>query len=115
MVEEQTALLEVVGDLPLRSDPDRSADWMSPNAGPLFQEGERIRDARGGARLQPPLAIHVAYGVKLPNPDGYSWIDPVIEVLVDARLLEDERDVAQEASEFDADIEGFRVALSPVF
>jgi hypothetical protein len=111
---EGGASLEVAGHLPLRADPSRSADRASPNAGPLFQEGERLREARHGERLQAPLAMNVTYGVELPRTDGYSWMDPVIEVLVDAGLLKDERDVVQETSEFDDGIDGFRVTLMSV-
>jgi hypothetical protein len=37
------------------------------------------------------LGITVVFGKTKPQPEGYDAIDPIIEVLVDAGMIEDER------------------------
>jgi hypothetical protein len=45
----------------------------------------------GAFPMRERLGITVVFGKTKPQPEGYDAIDPIIEVLVDAGLIEDER------------------------
>jgi hypothetical protein len=94
--------LTVDAPFPTRHDPGRCADRSSPNAMPLFNAAAAvvaadpdafpIRDAVG-------LVITSSEGLPDMDPDhGYFVDSAIIEVLVDARLLDDE-DVPEQMRE----------------
>ena len=85
--------LSVDGPPPLRRDPGVCADRTSPNAGPLAEAAERlIRDAPEAFPLRYYFGITVEFGETVPTHiQGYGDVDPIVEVLVDVGMIEDER------------------------
>lgn len=80
-----------------RTDSRRCADRGSPHAGPLARTAEQIVvNAPGVFPLRDPFGITVVFGFTKPAYEGYSPIDPIIEVLVDVGMIEDERLAAWE-------------------
>jgi hypothetical protein len=49
----------------------------------------------------------------LPEPDGYSPADAMIEVLIDAGMLADERQVQTERYEVDPATTGYSISVQP--
>jgi hypothetical protein len=83
--------LLVAGPSPLRGDPTRCADRESPNAGPLVDAARRlIASAPGAFPIREPFGISVTFGNLVPEIDGYSPVDPIIEILVEAGVIADE-------------------------
>ena len=100
---------------PRRTHPGRSADRSSPNASALFEVAAKIVaetperfPETGSTRL-----ILRAAAVPLPEyPDYYSTHDAVLEVLVDAGMLADQRQNERELTELDSTITtGYSVEL----
>jgi hypothetical protein len=85
-------VLSVDGPPPERAHPGHSADRHSPNADPLVRAAEeRIASAPGPFPLREPLGITVVFGSTKGRFDHYDPIDPIIEILVDAGMIADER------------------------
>jgi hypothetical protein len=84
--------LSVEGPPPVRADPGRSADRSSPNAEPLALAAEALMvKAPMSFALREPFGITGVFGSTKPPRGGHGAIDPIIEVLVDVGVLEDER------------------------
>ena len=82
----------VDGAPPLRRDPGRCADRASPNAGPLAEAAEQlIRQAPEVFPLRNFFGITVVFGETIPTVKGYDEITPILEVLEDVGMIEDER------------------------
>ncbi|HET6791301.1 MAG TPA: hypothetical protein VFI35_06915 [Actinomycetota bacterium] len=99
---------------PTRHDPGRCADRTSPNALPLFRATAAVvaeePDAfpiRGGVR------IVVTSSEPLPEPSGYGPADAMIEVLIDAGLLADERLVERERYNVRPETTGYSISVEP--
>jgi hypothetical protein len=107
-------LLTVDSHPPARHDPARCADRSSPNALPLFRvvtaaiaEEPDTFPIRGG------VGIVVTSSERLPEPSGYGPADAMIEVLVDAGLLADERQVKWERHDVRPRASGYSVSVEP--
>jgi hypothetical protein len=84
--------LSVDGPPPDRAHPGRCADRHSPNAEPLARAAEElIANATETLPLRDPFGITVVFGKTKPDYENYDSIDPIIEVLADVGLIEDER------------------------
>lgn len=99
---------------PTRHDPGRCADRISPNALPVFRAAAAVvaekPDAspiRGGVR------IVVTSSEPLPEPSGYGPADAMIEVLIDAGLLADERLVERERYNVRPETTGYSISVEP--
>ena len=107
--------LFVDGPPPDRTHPGRSADRDSPNAEPLARAAEEfMAQAPEAFPLRNPFGITVVFGKTKPDFDGYGSIDPIIEVLADAGMIEDERleDWERERQDPDAG-ERYTVTIEP--
>ena len=106
--------LSVPGSPPRRTDPTRCADRHSPDARLLFQAAtEAVAAAPARFPLRTPVAVAIRSAVPLPELEGYSVADAIIEVLVDAGLLVDERLVVEEELRLDpAILTGYSVELA---
>jgi hypothetical protein len=107
-------LLTVDAPPPDRHDPGRCADRSSPNAMPLF------RAAAAAVAADPdafPIRGHVGIVVTSSEPlpdhraEGYGEADAMIEVLVDAGLLDDERWVYWEKYEVRPPTTGYSISV----
>ena len=97
---------------PTRQDPVRCADRWSPNALPLFRAAARfVADNPEDFPIRQNVGMVVTSPNPLPAGDGYGAIEPIIEVLVDAGLLADERLVTWERSEVAPDMKGYSVVV----
>ena len=77
---------------PDRTQPGRSADRDSPNAGPLARAAEEfIAQAPEAFPLRDPFGITVVFGRTKPDFDGYGSISPIVEVLANVGMIDDER------------------------
>ncbi|MGH2655887.1 MAG: hypothetical protein ACRDIZ_04190 [Actinomycetota bacterium] len=84
--------LSIGGVPPDRTHPGRCADLDSPNAGPLAKVAQEfMARAPDAFPLRDPFGITVVFGNTKPAFEGYGAIDPIIEVLVDAGMIADER------------------------
>ena len=108
--------LFIDGPPPDRTYPGWSADRASPNAAPLAPAAERfIAQDPEAFPLRDPFGITVVFGKTKPDFAGYDPIDPIIEVLVDVGLIEDERlgDWERELQDPNAE-ERYTVTVKPV-
>ena len=106
--------LSVEGEPPERHDPGRCADRSSPNAGPLFTAATEISAASPDAfPIQHVVGVVVVSRRALPESDGYGPVDAIIEVLVDAGVLADERLVTSESCVIDPTSVGYSITLEP--
>jgi len=82
--------LHVDGPPPDRTHPGRSADRDSPNAGPLARSAEEFMAQTPEAfPLRDEFGITVVFGKTKPDFEGYSPIDPIVEVLANVRMIEE--------------------------
>jgi hypothetical protein len=89
--------LSVAGPVPRRTQSGRCAGRDSPNAAALFTAATKIiAESPRSFPLRGKVGIAISSGVPLPSYDGYDAASAIEEVLVDARLLEDERQVDRE-------------------
>jgi hypothetical protein len=89
--------LSVVGRLPRRTHSGLSADRNSPNASPLFEAASKIvAESPGSFPLRGKVGVAISSEAPLPYYDGYDAASAIEEVLVDAGLLEEERQVDRE-------------------
>lgn len=94
--------LSVGGSLPRRTHSGSSADRNSPNASPLFEAATKIvAKTPGSFPLQGKVGVAISSHAPLPYYDGYDAASAIEEVLVDAGLLEDERQVDREGHVID--------------
>jgi hypothetical protein len=104
--------LFVAAQPPSRHDPGRCADRTSPNAWPLFQAANAlVSDQPSRFPITTRVGIVVASSEPLPAHDGYGPLDAIIEVLVDAGLLADERLVETERREATGTTTGYEVTV----
>lgn len=99
----------------MRHDPGRCADRSSPHAEPLARAAEElIGDAPDMFPLDEAFGITVLFGLTKPPNVGYGPIDPIIEVLVAAGMIADERleDWGRELQDPDAG-ERYIVTIEP--
>jgi hypothetical protein len=89
--------LSVAGPLPRRTDPGSCADRDSPNAAALFEAAVRIVAQEAHSfPLRGKVGVAITSDAPLPSYEGYDAATAIEEVLVDAGLLEDERQVDRE-------------------
>jgi hypothetical protein len=89
--------LSAAGLVPERTHSGSCADGDSPYASALFEAATKI--VAGTPRsfpLRGNVGVSVSSGTPLPGYDGYDAATAIEEVLVDAGLLEDERQVEVE-------------------
>ena len=105
----------VNGPPPDRTDPGRCADRGSPNAEPLARAAEAIVGNDPDAfPMRKPFGITVVFGATRPDLEGYGPIDPIIEILVDAGMIADERLVEWERERRDPNAgERYTVTVEP--
>ena len=107
-------LLSVPGSPPRRTHATRCADRHSPGARLLFQTAiEAVAAAPDRFPLRTPVAVAIKSALPLPELDGYSVLDAMVEVLVDAGILVDERLVEEEEVRLDpAILNGYSIELA---
>ena len=106
--------IAVDAPVPTRGNPGRCADRDSPNALPLFLAAvQQVEREPERFPIRDPVGIFVASGAPLPEPDGYGEADAMIEVLVDAGVLLDERLVTTERFEVRQGMTGYSVEVEP--
>lgn len=106
--------LTVASHPPARHDPSRCADRSSPNALPLFQAAAAVVAEEPDAfPIRGGVGIVVTSSARLPEPSGYGPADAMIEVLVDAGLLGDERLVEWERYNVRPETNGYSVSVEP--
>ena len=99
---------------PTRHDPGRCADRSSPNALPLFNAAVAFAASDPDAfPIQQAVGLVVTSAEPLLEPGGYGPTDAMIEVLVDAGLLADERQVETERYKVDPQMSGYSVSIEP--
>ena len=93
---------------PKRHDSSRCADRSSPNASPLFEAASALINSDPQRfPIHGRVGILVASSGALPQPEGYGPADAMIEVLVDAGVLADERQVEVEQYEIKQGMSGY--------
>lgn len=99
---------------PARHDPGRCADRSSPNALPLFRAAAAaVAEKPDAFPIRGAVRIVVTSSARLPEPSGYGPADAMIEVLVDAGLLADERLVERERYNLRRETTGYSVSVEP--
>jgi hypothetical protein len=79
---------------------------------PLFRAAaERVAEDPGGFPIREGVGVIVTSSDPMPDRDGYGAIDPIVEVLVDAGVLEDERQVRWERVDLTPGTAGYAVVL----
>ena len=107
--------LSVDSHPPARHDPGRCADRSSPNALPLFRAAAAVVAGEPDAfPIRGAVRIVVTSSARLPEPSDYGPADAMIEVLVDAGLLADERLVERERYNVEPETTGYSVSVEPV-
>jgi hypothetical protein len=103
------------GPTPRRADPLRCVVRNSPNADKLFRAARAVVDATPGAFPLPGrLGLRVLSGSTPPRYKGYDAITAITEVLVDAGLITDERQVGWEHVTLDLTLgDSYHVTLEP--
>jgi hypothetical protein len=97
---------------PSRHDPGVCANRSSPNALPLFRAASAyVATAPDAFPIRHPVDIVVASSQPLPKPIGYGPAEAMIEVLVDAGLLADERLLATERYEIRPGMTGYSIVI----
>lgn len=105
-------MVNVRGPLPERADPGRSADRHAPNAEPLFEEVMRFERALGLLSqfgMYPsdrPFGLVLATAEPLSPEAGAVAANAIVDVLVDAGVIVDERKKTWERFDTDAMMEG---------
>lgn len=104
----------VLGRPPRRDHPGRSASRESPNAAALFEAASKIvAESPERFPITDPTRLVLRAAAPLPEYADYSTHDAVLEVLVDAGMLADERQNERERAEIDTTMrEGYSVELS---
>jgi hypothetical protein len=98
-----------------RTDPGRCADRFSPNASPLFDAArEVIAKSPESFPIRQTVEVVVTSAAPLRQRVGYGPAEPMIEILVDAGVLWDERLVNAETYRVDPDSSGYSIALEPL-
>jgi hypothetical protein len=106
--------LSVDGAPPKRHDPSRCADRSSPDARPLFDVAMEVLAASPDSfPIRREIGVVVTSRHTLPEQEGYGPADAMIEVLVDAGILADERLVAWERYLIDPGSSGYSITLEP--
>jgi hypothetical protein len=99
---------------PSRHDPARCADRSSPHALPLFDAAVSLVAADPDAfPIRQAVGLVITSAESLLERDGYGPADAMIEVLVDAGLLADERQVETERHRVDPQIRGYSISIGP--
>ena len=99
---------------PSRHDPGRCADRSSPNALPLFRAATAVvAEDPDAFPIRGCVGIVVTSSERLPEPSGYGPAEAMIEVLVDAGLLADERLVEWERYNVRPETTGYSVSVEP--
>jgi hypothetical protein len=107
-------VLAVDAPVPTRGDPGRCADRDSPNALPLFQVAvDRVARAPRRFPIRERVGVIVTSADPLPKPVGYGEEDAMIEVLVEAGVLLDERLVTTERFEIRPGMAGYSIEVEP--
>jgi hypothetical protein len=89
--------LSVAGPAPRRTHAGSCADRNSPNASALFKVATKVvAEAPRSFPLKGRVAVAITSANPLPDYDGYDAATAIEEVLVDAGVLEDERQVDRE-------------------
>ena len=84
--------LSVPGPVPRRTDHGSCADRNSPNAAALFEAATKIvAETPRSFPLRGKVGLVISSEAPLPYYDGYDAATAIVEVLEDAGLLEDER------------------------
>lgn len=100
---------------PARHDPGRCADRTSPNAWPLFEAASAIVND-DAARFPITGGVRLSVTSSGPLPDhedeGYGPTEAIIEILVEAGVLADERQVETERHEVHRGMTGYEVTVA---
>jgi hypothetical protein len=97
---------------PDRAHPGRCADGFSPNVSPIFGAArEVVATSPESFPIRQTVEIVVTSVAPLRQPVGYSAADAMIEILVAAGVLWDERLVSAETYRVDPDSSGYSIAL----
>ena len=81
---------------------------------PLFDAAVALVASDPGAfPIRHGVGLVVTSAEPLPEPDGYGPAVAMIEVLVDAGLLADERQVETERCNVDPQMSGYSVSIEP--
>lgn len=106
--------LTVASQPPTRHDPGRCADRSSPNALPLFRAAAAVVAEEPDAfPIRGFVRIVVTSSAPLPEPSDHGPADAMIEVLVDAGILADERLVERERYNVRPETTGYSVSVEP--
>jgi hypothetical protein len=106
-------LLNIDASPPSRHNPGRCADRSSPNALPLFEAAAAFVASDAAYPIRHRVGLVVTSSVPLPEPDDYGPADAMIEVLVDAGMLADERLVETERYEVEPWTTGYSISVHP--
>ena len=99
---------------PARHDPGRCADRSSPDALPLFLAAAAVVAEEPDAfPIRAGVGIVVTSSEELPEPSGHGPTEAMIEVLVDAGVLADERLVEWERYNVRPETTGYSVSVEP--
>jgi hypothetical protein len=99
--------LSVAGPVPRRTHPGRCADRRSPNASALFEAAATVVGAAPDSfPLRGKVGVEFTSEEPLPGHDGYDAATAIEEVLVDAGVLSDERQVDREWHLIDPSLKG---------
>jgi hypothetical protein len=102
----------VDGPPPKRHDPGRCADRSSPDARPLFDVAVNALAASPDSfPIRGEVSVVVTSRHPLREHEGYGDATAMIEVLVDAGILADERQVTSEGHLIDPDASGYSITV----
>jgi hypothetical protein len=106
--------LTVHGAPPKRHDPGECADRSSPDARPLFDLATNtLAESPDAFPIRHEISVVVTSRRPLPEHEGYGPAEAMIEVLVDAGFLADERLVTSERYLIDPDCPGYSITVEP--
>jgi hypothetical protein len=106
--------LAVHGAPPKRHDSGTCADRSSPDARPLFDLAMNVlAESPDSFPIRREIGVVVTSRHPLPEHVGYGAAEAMIEVLVDAGILADERLVTSERYLIDPDCPGYSISLEP--
>jgi hypothetical protein len=108
--------LTVHGAPPKRHDSGTCADRSSPDARPLFDLAMNVlAESPDSFPIRREISFVVTSRHPLPEHVGYGPAEAMIEVLVDAGILADERLVTSERYLINRDSSGYSITIEPEF